>query len=210
MNAGCSILISKFVKPPENDDLSFQRIWKLWFLWSMTNTKLFEKKNGSLSETIYSTTGMDAVILVKLFKWPSISQAQKCYGKLKHLEYLHLLDILLISRAHFQFLSKWPPRNDGLQLKLAIRVEGFSNQTTTTLLLCSFISPPVGRPMSQYLEPLATLAAQSTDWPRGKSAIFRFRIILVDVDCHYSADLSCAFWPFVFVSSVAQHGANTL
>ena len=78
MNVGCANLISKFVKPVENDDWAFQRIWELcsvWHFWLVTNAKLFAMKNGSLSETIYiySTPRMDAAILVKFFKWPLVS-----------------------------------------------------------------------------------------------------------------------------------------
>ena len=52
------------------------------------------------------------------------------------------------------------------------------NKSKTRIIFFHFFSciPPAGRLMSQYLEPLATLGAQFTDWPRGKSAIFRFRI----------------------------------
>ena len=60
------------------------------------------------------------------------------------------------------------------------------NKSKTRITFFHFFSwiPPVGRLMSQYLEPLATLAAQFMDWPRGKSAIFRFRILIVDCPTH--------------------------
>ena len=52
MNAECSNLISKFVKPVENDENGlFRGHWELcsvWHFWLATNAKLFEMKNGSL------------------------------------------------------------------------------------------------------------------------------------------------------------------
>ena len=58
------------------------------------------------------------------------------------------------------------------------------SKTRITFFHCFSWIPPVGRLMSQYLEPLATLAAQFMDWPRGKSAIFRFRILIDDCPTH--------------------------
>ena len=61
-----------------------------------------------------------------------------------------------------------------------------NNKSKTRIIFFHFFSciPPAGCPMSQYLEPLATPAAQFTDWPRGKSAIFRFGILIVDCPTH--------------------------
>ena len=82
----------------------------------------------------------------------------------------------------------------------------FDNKSKTRIIFFHFFSciPPAGRLMSQYLEPLATLGAQFTDWPRGKSAIFRFRITLVDVD--RPTQLTCfAHFDLLYSSTVLHN-----